>query len=95
MARNEPSYGPIARAREMADRSRLHLGQMLVSTLMTRQEGRGSPQWAQRGGVKGRIRDQHPEHTGPRVGSSSGVSQAAQTGASRTESRPSAKVRSM
>jgi hypothetical protein len=38
---------------------------------------------------------QQPAHTGPRVGWSSGVSHAAQTGATTTESRPSANARSI
>jgi hypothetical protein len=63
---------------------------MASCTLITRQEGSGSPQCPQSGGLKGRTKVQHSSQTGPRVGSSSGPSQAAQRGASSAASAPSA-----
>jgi NADH dehydrogenase len=44
MFRSGPSYGPIARALEITDGTRRHRAHLLVSMLMTRHEGSGSPQ---------------------------------------------------
>src|SRR4051794_41916825 len=53
----------------------------------------GSPQVSHRGGVNDLIDVQHAPQTGPPVGSSSGRSQAAHVGASKTESSASAILR--
>jgi hypothetical protein len=57
--------------------------------LMIRHDGSGSPQRSQSGGVNGVMLRQQSQQTGPRVGSGSGRSQAAQAGARMTASRPS------
>jgi hypothetical protein len=94
IARNDPSYDPIALLDEIADGRRRQRAHAVASTLITRQEGRGSPQCAQRGGVNRTIPRQHDEQTGPRVGSANASPHAAHAGASRTETRLSATTRS-
>ena len=64
-------------------------GHRAIGTLITRHEGNGSPQLSQSGGVKGRTDCQHDSQTGPRVGRSRSLSQAAQEGARTTESTAS------
>ncbi len=94
IARSDPSYGPIARARERCGGVRRQRGHRSSSTPTRRQDGRGSPQVRQHGGVIGTIDVQHAGQTAPRVGCSSGARQAAQSGASRTAAAPSIAARS-
>jgi hypothetical protein len=58
-------------------------------TLMTRQDGSGSPHCRHNGGVNGTMAFQHLAHTGPAVGASRIVSHAAQAGARTTARTPS------
>lgn len=89
MRRSEPEYSPTARPRVRAVALRRHLAHRFCSTLMTRHDDSGSPQASHTGGVIGTMAFQQLRQTGPSVGSSSGRSQAAQAGASRTANRPS------
>jgi hypothetical protein len=70
---------------------RRHRAQRAAGRLTARHDGSGSPQVSQRGGVSGRTDDQQRAHTAPRVGRSSGASQAAQAGASSTDRTASQK----
>ena len=94
IARNTPSYPPMARARSTWRRLRRQRGQSASGMLMARQVGRGSPHRSHRGGVSGRIDRQQRSHTGPSVGCSRSCPQAAQEGARTTERRESAATRS-
>ena len=60
--------------------------QRVLEARRRRQDGSGSPQVRQQGGVIGTIAAQQRAQTAPRVGSSSGWRHAAQAGASRTAS---------
>src|SRR5436190_17481870 len=83
----------MAAPRDTTRLPRPHRGHRLTSGPTPRHDGRGSPQPSHRGGVNDLIEVQHAPHTGPRVGSWSGRSQAAHAGASKTESSASASLR--
>ena len=73
----------------MAFGARRQRGYCQACRLITRQEGKGSPQVSQTGGVIVRTLAQHVTQTGPRVGSASSSPQAAQRAARRIDRRAS------
>ena len=87
IARSGPSYSPMARLHVTACSMPRHRGHVRLSIVPTRQEGSGSPQTSHNGGVNALTARQHASHTGPRVGSPSGRSHAAQIGARSTDRR--------
>ena len=87
--RSGPSYSPAARAVSTALRRRRQRGHCSRATLMTRQEGRESPQVRQSGLATIRTRLQHVAQTGPASGASRTHAHAAQRGESVTDSSAS------
>ena len=73
----------------MALGARRQRGHCQACRLITRQEGKGSPQVSQTGGIIVRAPTQQVAQTGPRMGSSSSPPQAAQRAARRIDRRAS------
>ncbi len=68
IARSDPSYGPIARLRVIADGRRRQRAHCPDARLRTLHDGRGSPHDAQTGGTNAGTASQQEQQTGPRVG---------------------------